>query len=1148
MKRLSNFGRAILLLACGLGPGRCLSEAAPGEVGILTNANEGVAQASRQTIASLRRLRLELARGGGPILVRVRGNLLDTRPGEYVVICDSTGTLFAQCEASMMPQANEEIDLEGELTNDGDILRLRHARIRTLDASSSSGKRISARAIRPARLPMLTNVWQARDLPASQAAWNYPVRLRGVVTVNQRVTRFFCLQDESAGISVRMSHVPSELQPGDLVEVDGTTDPGGFSPIILGSNVVVVGHGQLPEPRTASLYQLATGYDGSQWIEVRGVVRSASIRDGLAELNLSDTSGMLSVTVPAKVLPANLLDAVVRICGACGSSSTNRQFLSPVMHASSLDYVHIEEPGLPDPLNQPAQPITAVGEFRPRQTLQHRLTVGGLVSLRESAHSFFLQDSGKAVRVQTTQTNAVASGDYVVVAGYPSIDDYGHMLSDAVCRVLNHSTPLDTDRVPALPSLEPRLHNRWVGLDARLLNINRVGRRSILTLQTQDRIFTAQCPGSLAEDIAGLPVGSLLRLTGVYRVLANEARQPAGFEVVLASRSGIEVLDRPSWWTLTHTATVVGGLALVLAATSLWILLLRRKVGLQTARLERSEQQFRSLVEQSLAGVSILQNGRFSYVSPHQAEMFGATVRDLIEVPIQDVVTPADWPNLEAQLQGAVQGEGQTIRLTFQGRRRDGAPVEIELLGSRTEFAGQPAVLATTLDITERKRAEIALAETSNLLQTLMDHSPDHIYFKDAHSRFVWFSKSFEALFHVPDAKSLLGKTDFDFFLEEHARMAFADEREIMRSGCPLIGKLEREAHPDGRYTWALTTKMPWHDKQGRIIGTFGISKDVTAIKEAEAKVEAAHKRLLEISRLAGMAEVATDVLHNVGNVLNSVNVSCSLAADRLRNSRAPNLTKAARLLAENEQRLPEFLAADPRGRRLPGYLQALGEELALEQSGLLGEIEQVIKHVDHIKQIVAVQQGYARVSGVREAVHLSQLVEDAIQINEVSFARHHVRLVCNFQKLPPVLTERHKVLQVLVNLLSNAKEATCASHREDREVHVITGKSEDGRAKIQVVDNGVGISGENLTRIFAHGFTTRQGGHGFGLHSSALAAHELGGSLRAHSDGAGRGATFTLLLPLDPPDPTPASSLESSSNEGPESQNERSTQVVLDT
>ena len=154
-----------------------------------------------------------------------------------------------------------------------------------------------------------------------------------------------------------------------------------------------------------------------------------------------------------------------------------------------------------------------------------------------------------------------------------------------------------------------------------------------------------------------------------------------------------------------------------------------------------------------------------------------------------------------------------------------------------TRTAHVIGVLGTYEDVTEHKRAEAELAAASSLLETLLENSPDCIYFKDKQSRFVRYSNAFEKLFNVPEGESLRGKTDFDFFLEEHARPAYDDEQEIIRTGNPIVGKLEKEPHPDGRVTWALTTKMPWRDNEGNIIGTFGISKDVTMIKEAEAEL-----------------------------------------------------------------------------------------------------------------------------------------------------------------------------------------------------------------------------------------------------------------------------------------------------------------------
>lgn len=418
-------------------------------------------------------------------------------------------------------------------------------------------------------------------------------------------------------------------------------------------------------------------------------------------------------------------------------------------------------------------------------------------------------------------------------------------------------------------------------------------------------------------------------------------------------------------------------------------------------------------------------------------------------------------------------------------------------------------------DITERKHVELQLAYERDLFRTLLDHFPDAIYFKDRQSRFVHYSKSFMQLFHLSDLEALKGKTDFDFFTEEHARPAFEDEQEIMRTGQPMIGKLEKETHPDGRITWALTSKMPWCDKSGAILGTFGISKDVTLIKEAEARVAEAHKQLVTASRQAGMAEVATSVLHNVGNVLNSVNVSASVVADHLKRSRIDNLARAASLLREHAADLGEFLTGDPKGRQLPAYLDKLAELLADEQRLVLEELGSLTRNIEHIREIVAMQQNYATVVGVAEMVKVSDLVEDALRLNLGALARHGVEVAREYaSQVPELNLDKHKALQILVNLIANAKAACAESGRTDKRLVVRVAQG-NGHVGISVRDNGVGIPPENLTRIFNHGFTTRKGGHGFGLHSGALAARELGGALRAFSDGPGQGATFTLELPL---------------------------------
>ena len=300
---------------------------------------------------------------------------------------------------------------------------------------------------------------------------------------------------------------------------------------------------------------------------------------------------------------------------------------------------------------------------------------------------------------------------------------------------------------------------------------------------------------------------------------------------------------------------------------------------------------------------------------------------------------------------------------------------------------------------------------------------------------------------------------------------------------------------------------------------TQSLEKEIDERKRMELEIERVHGELLATSRQAGMAEVATGVLHNVGNVLNSVNVSATLVADHVRHTKSVNIAKLAAMFDEHKADLAEFLTKDSRGQMIPGYLGTLAESLVVEQKALITELEHLRKNVEHIKDIVAMQQAYAKTSGVIETISVPDLLEDALRINAGSLARHNVDIIRDYQARPVVTTDKHKVMQIIINLVLNAKYACDESGRLDKQITVRT-TSDDRGVKIAIIDNGIGIAAENLTRIFNHGFTTRKHGHGFGLHSGALAARELGGSLNAQSSGPGQGATFILELPYKPDTP----------------------------
>jgi PAS domain S-box-containing protein len=404
-------------------------------------------------------------------------------------------------------------------------------------------------------------------------------------------------------------------------------------------------------------------------------------------------------------------------------------------------------------------------------------------------------------------------------------------------------------------------------------------------------------------------------------------------------------------------------------------------------------------------------------------------------------------------------------------------------------------------------------------VSAFLQNVPDHVYFKDLDSRFITASASQARALGCTSPAELLGRTDFDFFNEDHAGRAFEDEKRIIQTGQPMIGKLENETWPDGRVTWVLTSKLPLRNEQGEIIGTFGVSKDVTKEKDTEFALERAQRDLVDASRLAGMAEVATGVLHNVGNVLNSLNVSASVISAGFKQSKVESLVKISALLRDHASDLGNFMTNDPKGRRVPEFLESLAQHSIAERDRLLTEAESLQRNVDHIKEIVAMQQSYATMVSIIEPLDSVALMEDSLRMNVGALARHSVSVVRDFQPAPLILAEKAKVLQILVNLIRNGKYAADEGGRADKTVTLRIDSTRAGMVRLIVADNGVGISADNLTRIFAHGFTTRVGGHGFGLHSSANAAKEMKGTLTVHSDGLGTGAAFTLELPAVPPD-----------------------------
>jgi C4-dicarboxylate-specific signal transduction histidine kinase len=265
------------------------------------------------------------------------------------------------------------------------------------------------------------------------------------------------------------------------------------------------------------------------------------------------------------------------------------------------------------------------------------------------------------------------------------------------------------------------------------------------------------------------------------------------------------------------------------------------------------------------------------------------------------------------------------------------------------------------------------------------------------------------------------------------------------------------------------------------------------------------------------MADMATGVLHNIGNILNSVNLAGEQIHRVTSNSKISGFIKANELLENHKDNLAEFFTNDDRGKRLPAYYLKMGKVLVGEMADIKIETDELISKTTMMKEVISTQQAYAHSGFHSEQLEIHELTEDAFKIQVASLEKWGVKLHKHYRETPPCLGQKSKLLQVLTNLIKNAKEAMNNNDEfnKPKELTIETGVLDDNFAYIKITDNGCGISSKQLSKIFNHGFTTKEEGHGFGLHTSANAMTEMRGTLKVNSAGVEKGASFTITIPI---------------------------------
>jgi PAS domain S-box-containing protein len=545
-----------------------------------------------------------------------------------------------------------------------------------------------------------------------------------------------------------------------------------------------------------------------------------------------------------------------------------------------------------------------------------------------------------------------------------------------------------------------------------------------------------------------------------------------------------------------------------------------------TGDLRPIEALFRNTVEHAPIGIAFANrdgslrhcNSAFCALLGFEPDEFLFGGKSILELTHTD-----DVESTKLGLERLWRGEIPHLDTEKRYLRKDGSELWVRVTTSLVSGGGpEPECSVEFLrDISKRKEMAAALLQNQVLLATVIAGLPLALVACDVDGRVTQFNPAAVKLFGIPEEDGVcpVPRTPYPItaqvFLADGTTPVPRDNRPLARAlrGEQVVDAEFVIVRPDGAVRNVLSSAECLLDPKGEPLGALAVVEDITARRLSEAELERVHKQLLVASRQAGMAEVATNVLHNVGNVLNSVNVSASLVTERVKKSKGAGLARVAALLTQHAHDLPAFMSG-AQGKHLPAYLQQLSAELLEERDATVAELSVLRANVEHIKEIVATQQGYARRGGVTDTLDVRVLAEDSLRMNEGAFSRHGVTIVRDFGEVPLIEVDKHRVLQILVNVIRNAKYACDEASGGAKRVTVRI-RAVGATVQIAVIDTGVGIARENLDRIFNHGFTTRSEGHGFGLHSAALAAKELGGSLAAESAGLGRGATFTLTLPI---------------------------------
>ena len=531
--------------------------------------------------------------------VRVQG-VATQQPGEDLFVDDGTGSVLIEVEQMPSYREGVRLDVLGYPALRGSQVILENVIFRELEPGQPPR---SERVETVDHTSALETVSEIHGLTPYEASHKYPIRLRAVVTYVDSVLRFIFAQDRTGGIFVSAGSMVTKLEPGQRVEISGETGEGLFAPIIERPRFQILGKGPLPSPLRIPIDELFSGQYDSDWVETEGIVQLVGSSDQHASLIIASGIHKFRVFIPGyadQPLPTHLIDAKIRVRGACGTIfNEKRQLTSIQIFVPGIEEVKILEPPIADPFAKPIQLIKTLMQYKPGSVAGHRVRVQGVVTYVQPGESIFIKDSSGGLLALVWQKISVEVGDRVDVVGFEERGEYTPILHGAAVRKIGSGVSPPPLSLSAGELLRGNYNFQLARIEARLVSRVVNDGKHLFTLQAGNIAFTAVLEeiGS-GEDLAGLRSGSLVQLTGVCQVLTDKLRgqgdvnrtdalYPQSFRILLRTPADIVVLADPPWWTIKHTLALVAALCLLILASSVWGVFLRRTVHQQTALIRR---------------------------------------------------------------------------------------------------------------------------------------------------------------------------------------------------------------------------------------------------------------------------------------------------------------------------------------------------------------------------------------------------------------------------------------------------------------------------------------------------------------------------------------------------------------------------------